>query len=174
MNTEYTNGQQEQYLDEDQQQIHAILSNTPQTDSGRTGMMDEGDMLSILLNKDEVMNSEDVPKEIKSIMLFYNKTLALSNIEKQDIFKILEGFDDLKVSMLMSRPKKDFTWKEEVYWTAVKRWLQIEATRGVDGFEREMEATQIQQVVSEQTHEQIGANKGSGITSGVKKFFGRD
>lgn len=163
--------EQEYYdgMDDMDEELMGVLDTMPEQAPHERPMSEDSDLLNILLSKDEVLNSPEVPADIKSVMIFYNKTLALSNISRKDVFHIIEGFDDLKVSMLMSRPKIKFTWKEEMYWTAVKRWLQIEATRGVDGFERTMEATQIQQIQQEQTRTDATGTGGSGVLGFLSK-----
>jgi len=98
--------------------------------------------------------------------------LALSNIKREDIFWIKEGAKDLKVSYLMTRTKEKYTWEEEFLWTGFMQWLALEATRGVDGFERSMQATQIQSFFNTQNQVNKSASTGGGILGFISRSFG--
>lgn len=141
--------------------------------TGQKPMQEDSDMLSILLSKDEFKNGEMLTEGLKKISSFYQKTLALSNIERDDVFKIVEGAKDLKVAYLMSRPKDDYTWEEEFLWTGFINWLKIEATRGVEGFERLAEVSQIQQNVFENKQNRTGSpSSGGGVLGMLSRFLG--
>lgn len=160
-----------EYMDQDIQEIYNLM-NTPSQVAPTTGLGDEASLLNVLLDKDEVMGNKQVPAVIKNVMAFYHKTLALTNIRREDIFTIMSGFDDLKVSHLMSRNKSEYTWIEETYWTALRRWLWIEAHRAIEGFERTMETTQIQQIESNQQHEVTNSSSG-GMSGFINRVRGK-
>lgn len=148
-------------MDTTQEDVLEALDAMPQHEGMDEMMQDDVSLLNVLLSKDEITNSTEVPEEVKNAVKFYTKTLALSNIERKDIFPLLMGFDDIKMATIMSKPKAEYTWNDEIYWTAAKEWLRIEATRGVEGFERMMQATQIHQSSSSQNVSQGSSQSNS-------------
>jgi len=160
-------------FDDKQQEMMNVLGGMPTTErTSQPKMQDDTDILQILLFKEEFKNGEMLTDGLKKIAAFYEKTLALSNIRREDIFWIKEGAKDLKVSYLMTRTKEKYTWEEEFLWTGFMQWLSLEATRGVDGFERHMQATQIQQFFSEQKQSRPGGSAGGGILGFIGRAFG--
>lgn len=147
-----------------------ILDSLPERPEAEQGMREDFDFLNVLLSKEDILQSKTVPEHIKNVLRFYNKTLALSNIERKDIFDIMEGLDDAKVAYIMGNPKRQYTWDDETHWTLLRNWLQIEATRGVDGFERTMEATQIHQSTVEQ--KQTRSSPHGGLLAYIGKLAG--
>ena len=154
-------------MSNDLEEFESILDSIPERDNGPQGMQQDSDFLSVLLSKDEILNSNSISADIKNILKFYNKTLALSNIGRADIFDIMEGLDDAKVAYIMGRPKGSFTWQDELDFTLLRNWVEIEATRGVDGFERTMQATQIHQSTVE------SKNTNQGRSGGIQGFFSK-
>jgi len=152
------------------EEFESILDSVPMREDGPQGMQQDPDFLSVLLSKDEILHSNSISSDIKSILRFYNKTLALSNIGRSDIHEILEGLDDAKVAYIMGRPKGSFTWQDELEFTMLRNWVEIEATRGVDGFERTMEATQIHQSTVESKNS--NQNRSGGISGFFSKIAG--
>jgi len=156
-----------------QQEMMNVLGGMPVTErTNQPRMQDDTDILQILLTKEEFKNGEMLTDGLKKIASFYEKTLALSNIKREDIFWIKEGAKDLKVSYLMTRTKEKYTWEEEFLWTGFMQWLALEATRGVDGFERHMQATQISSFISNQFQGKQGGGTGGGILGFISRAFG--
>lgn len=151
----------------DRQELLDALSDIPVPEIGETGMQADADLLQILLTKEEITAGSSMPAIIKNIMLFYVKTLPLSNLESSEMKGIMRGFDDTKLAVLMSRPKGRFTAEEEVQWTALRNWVDLEKTRGRGGFERAMQATQIQQITTDQAHS-IKRNESGGVGGMLK------
>jgi len=156
--------------DTSQEDVLQALDSMPQQEGMEEMMQDDVSLLSILLSKEEILNSKEVPEEVKNAVKFYTKTLALSNIERKDIFPLLMGFEDIKMATIMSKPKNEYTWQDEIYWTAAKEWLRIEATRGVEGFERMMQATQIHQSSSSANVSQGNQNQSNSILGVLTKW----
>lgn len=155
-----------------QQEMMNILDGMPITErTNQPRMQDDTDMLQILLTKDEFKNGDLLTNGLKKTTAFYEKTLALSNIKREDIFWIMEGAKDMKVAYLMTRPKDLYTWEEEFLWTGFVQWLRLEATRGVDGFERHMQATQITQNSFENRQTRPAGGSGGGIMGFLGKAF---
>lgn len=134
-------------------------------------MGQDPDLLGILLSKDEMLSNPNVNKSVQSALGVFHKTLALSNIKREDIFWILEGYADIKVASMMAKPKSEFSWEEESDWTRGKAWLKVEATRGVDGFEREMQVTQISNNTS-QLVQDSNSNKSGGFMNYIRGALG--
>lgn len=159
-------------MDEENQEIYDIIArNQQQQVQGSALVGGDADLLRILVNKDEVLEDPSVPEVIKKVMLWYNKTIALSNIKREDIFHIQENFRDARVAALMGRGRKNFTWEEEMWWSLLNNWIFIESTRGVDGFERVMQTTQISQINQDSKQQLTGSNSG-GIFGMLKSKLG--
>ena len=113
-----------------------------------------------------ILIDEGLPVEVKKYFWGYSSRLnTLSNLNLNQINKLLFDFDDGWLALLMSIPRDSFTWELEALKTQFRSTYEIQLNRSANGFERRMEATQIKQSI-------IQDNQAKTKTGFLTKIFG--
>lgn len=116
--------------------------------------------IDAILKKDEL--EKIIPKKFSLMFRLVVKNLALSNYSKDDVIDVVNQIDYMRSMMVMQHPPGWWTWRDEEHYQMIRTLARSEALRGLDGRERKLLATSINQVQQDVNYRQPSDNRASG------------
>ena len=146
----------------------------PYNQNSQLSMIDRG-TLETYTTKPDITKNKNLSPVIRKVETFFDKTLPLANLHKdkrdwtstdlQLDFSLIQSWRNL------SMPRREESWEEAFEFVLLRTHNAINGTRAISGFEREMQATQIQDHRGGQMNGQMMPQSG-GITGALAKLFG--
>ena len=157
-----------------QQQQPLFNDIVPYTQNAQLSMMDRG-TLETYTTKPDITKNKNLKPVIRKIETFFDKTLPLGNL-RRDKHDWTSNDQNLEFSLIqswrnLSMPSREESWDEAFEFVLLRAHNAINTTRAINGFEREMQATQIQDHRGGQMGGQTMPQPG-GITGTLAKLFG--
>lgn len=116
--------------------------------------------IEAILKKDEL--EKIIPKKFSPMFRLTVKNLALSNFSQNDVVDIVNQIDYMRTMEIMQHPPGWWTWNDEYFYQLIRILTRTEALRGLDGRERKLLATSINQVQQDVNYRQPADNRSSG------------